>query len=91
MPLKVTEDILPGPVADVASSIVCKVATLPPEHNVATTVIPTIGNVGATPEHPLYSHPEEQKMVTLGTDINPESNKEEEGTSIKARKVRKHF
>ena len=38
---------------------------------------------------PLDSYPEEQKMMTARTDIDPDPNTDEAGSNIKARKVSK--
>ena len=60
-----------------------------PVHNVVRMDIPTIGSTCAIPGHPPDSHQEEQKMATPGANISPAPDAEEEGTNIKARKVRK--
>ena len=86
--MNVTEDLLPRYAADDTTHILSQATALPLVHNVARAAIPTIGNTSATQGHPLDLHPEEQKMVTPGTDVDQDPNAEEEGTNFKARKVR---
>ena len=45
--------------------------------------------VHVTPRHTLYPNPEEQKMDTPGTDIDPHPDIEVECTNTKAEKIRK--
>ena len=87
-PVKVTEDLLPGPATDVASSTISKANSLPLAHN-ACMAVPTIGSTCAAPGHPGDPHPEGQKMATPWRHINPDPSAEVEGTNMKARNVRK--
>ena len=87
--VKVTQDLLPGPVADAASPILSLAAALHPLHSVVSEAVPAISDVCATPGHPLDPSPKWQNMVTSGTAINQDPNTEEEGTNIKVRRVRK--
>ena len=73
--------------ADVISLTLSQATALPTAYSVASAAIPTIGNVCATPGHSLDPYPEEWKMASPGTDATVE----EEGTSIKARNVKKHL
>ena len=88
--MKVTEDLLPGPVADVTSHTISLTAVLSPTHNMASASLPTIGSTCAELGHPLDPYPKEQKMAPLGTYINADPNAKQEET-IKARNVRKHL
>ena len=54
--MKVTEDLLPGPVADASSLLLSQAAVLHLAHNVASVAVPTIGSACAAPEHPLDPH-----------------------------------
>ena len=60
-------------------------------HSVANVTAPTTGSKCGTPKHPLDPCPEEQKMVTQDTDINPDPDAEDAGSNISARKVKKVY
>ena len=78
-PVKVTKDFLPGPVAHATIHTLYQAAAIPLAYDVAGMAIPTTGNVCAAPRHSLDTYPEEKKMVTSGTDANPDPNAEEQG------------
>ena len=75
--------------ADVASIILVQVTALHMAHNVASVALPTMDSTCVIPGHYLDQSPEEQKMATPGTDIDPDPSTEEEGYNIRARKVKK--
>ena len=87
--MKVTEYLLQGSVADVTSNIPFQAAALPVAHNVASVTITAISSTCAALGQPLDPHPEDHKMLTPGTGSNADCSTEEEGTNIRARKVRK--
>ena len=88
--LKVT-DLLPGPVADAASSILPLATALPLAQYVANAVAQTIGIAFVTPGHPIDTYPEEHQMVTTGTEVAPDLDAEEVENNIKARKSEKYL
>ena len=53
-PVKVTEDLLSRPTADMALPILYQDTTLHPAQSVTTEATPTFGSACATPEHSLY-------------------------------------
>ena len=62
-----------------ASSILSLAAVLPLAHSVANVAKPTIGSACTTSGHSIDPHPQEQKLVALGTDIDPNPDEKEAG------------
>ena len=60
----IIEDVILGPVADVAFTTISQAGTLPPAHNVAISANLTIDSACGTPGHPLDTCAEVQKMAT---------------------------
>ena len=81
-PVKVTADLLPGPATDVASPTLSFTAVQPLVHSVANAASPKTGHTCESHMN-TDSSPEEQKMVTLRPDGNPDTNAEEIGNNIK--------
>ena len=81
-PMKVTDNLPPRPVPDVASPILSLAATLPLAQSVTSVATKPLA-VQMTPVHSLDTQAEKQKMVPLSTSIDPDPQKRGEEPILK--------
>ena len=73
-----------------ASHTLCQAATQPSAYPVASVAIPATGSTCPTPGHPLDPHPEDQKLVISGTEVNPDHNTQEKKPMSKPERPEKN-